>query len=42
MYKGIYYIQISGIQNNIDEIICIFQKVIFSLVKHIKSDKVIK
>ena len=32
-----YYIQINEIQKNIDEITCIFQKVIFSLVKNIKS-----
>ena len=33
----IYYIQINEIQKNIGEITCIFQKVLFSLVKHIKS-----
>ena len=33
----IYYIQINEIQENIDEITCIFQKVLFSLVKIIKS-----
>ena len=33
----IYYIQINEIQENIDEITCIFQKVLFSLVKNIKS-----
>ena len=32
-----YNIQINEIQENIDEITCIFQKVIFSLVKNIKS-----
>ena len=33
----IYYIWINEIQSNIDEITCIFQKVLFSLVKNIKS-----
>ena len=32
-----YYIQINEIQESIDEITCIFQKVFFSLVKNIKS-----
>ena len=32
-----YYIQINKIQENIDEITCISQKVLFSLVKNIKS-----
>ena len=35
--KDFYYIQINEIQKNIDEITCIFQKVLFSLVKYIKS-----
>ena len=30
-------VQINEIQENIDEITCIFQKVLFSLVKHIKN-----
>ena len=34
----IYCIQIGEIQKNIDEIICIFQKVTFSLVKYIKNN----
>ena len=35
--KELYYIQINEIQENIDKITCIFQKVLFSLVKNIKS-----
>ena len=36
-FQTINYIQISEVQKNIDEIISIFQKVIFSLVKYKKE-----
>ena len=35
--KENYYVQINEIQAYIDEITCIFQKVLFSLVKNVKS-----
>ena len=34
---NIYYIQINEIQENIDEITCMFQKVLFSVMKNVNS-----
>ena len=36
LLQSIYYIKINEIQENTEEITCIFQKVLFSLVKNIK------